>query len=103
MEEEVAMPLTIEKDRIFEVILNAIRDSNQLRSPEQQIDEKPNAPLFGDNGKLDSLGLVSLLMDIEELLLENGVEVSLSSEDAMSQSRSPYRDVQSLVDYILSI
>jgi hypothetical protein len=39
-------------------------------------------------------------MDIEELLLDVEIEVSLSSEDAMSQKKSPYRDVTSLVDYI---
>jgi acyl carrier protein len=100
---EVAVVARIEKDQIAAIVLDAIRAANQLRSPEHQIEETTDAPLFGGRGELDSLGLVSLLMDIEELLLENGVEVLLSSEDAMSQSRSPYRDVPALVEYIASI
>ncbi len=90
----------LDKDQITNVVLDAIRDANQLRGPDQQIEETPEAPLFGGSGVLDSLGLVSLLMDIEEMVLDMGGEVSLSSEDAMSQRRSPYRDVPSLVDYI---
>jgi acyl carrier protein len=100
---EVAVVARIEKDQIAAIVLDAIRAANQLRSPEHRIAETTDAPLFGGRGELDSLGLVSLLMDIEELLLENGVEVLLSSEDAMSQSRSPYRDVPALVEYIASI
>lgn len=93
----------IEKNRITDIILNAIRDINQIRSPELQIGESVDEPLFGGSGKLDSLGLVSLLLDIEELLLDEGFEVVLSSEDAMSQKRSPYRNVSSLADYISTL
>ncbi len=95
-----AVAPTIDKNQITDIVLDAIRDANQLRSPELQIGESADEPLFGGAGKLDSLSLVALLMDIEELLLDRGFEVLLSSEDAMSQGRSPYRDVSSLVDYI---
>jgi acyl carrier protein len=90
----------IERDRITAIVLEAVSDANQLRSGDQKIDETADAPLFGGDGPLDSLGLVSLLMDIEEMLVDEGFEISLSSEDAMSQKRSPYRDVASLSDYI---
>lgn len=91
---------TIDKSRITEIVLDAIRDANQLRIPELQIGVSVDEPLYGGAGKLDSLSLVALLMDIEELLMDEGFETVLSSEDAMSQRRSPYRDVSSLVDYI---
>ena len=90
----------MDKDAITNIILDAIRDANQLRIPELQIGESKTEPLFGGAGILDSLSLVALLLDIEDLLLDKGFEASLSSEDAMSQQRSPYRDVPSLVDYI---
>ncbi len=93
----------IDKNQITDIVLDAIRDANQIRSPELQIGESVDEPLFGGAGKLDSLGLVALLMDVEELFLDKGFEVSLSSEDAMSLGRSPYRDVSSLVDYISNL
>jgi len=90
----------IDKVQITDIILGAVRDANQLRIPEMEIEESVDAPLYGGTGKLDSLSLVALLLDIEELLLDKGFEVSLSSEDAMSEIRSPYRKVSSLADYI---
>lgn len=99
MENAVATPL--DKRAIENIVLDAIRDANELRELDQKIEESVTAALFGGDGVLDSLGLVSLLMDIEEMLFDKGAEVSLSSEDAMSRSRSPYKDVPSLVDYIV--
>jgi len=90
----------LEKADITNLVLGSIRDANQLRAPELQIEVSSQAALFGGAGVLDSLSLVALLLDVEELLLDRDCEISLSSEDAMSQANSPYRDVQSLVDYI---
>lgn len=93
----------LDKTKVSELIIDAIRDANQLRGPDQKITESASAPLFGGDGVLDSLGLVSLLMDVEEMLDAEGVEVSLSSEHAMSQHQSPYRDVSTLADYIVEL
>jgi len=82
------------------VILAAIDIVNQSRLPEEQLAAAPDAALFGDGSRLDSLGLVSLLIEIEDQLASRGWAVSLSDERAMSQRRSPFRDVPSLVAYI---
>ena len=91
---------TIDKQRIEEVILDAIRTTNLAREPENQLQESTTAPLYTEGSPLDSLGLVSLLMEVEEGLREEGVEMSLSDERAMSQKQSPFRDVPSLVRYV---
>ena len=59
-------------------------------------------PHFWANSPLDSLGLVGLLIDVEEAFAAEGHPIVLSDEKALSQRRSPYRDVPSLVDYIES-
>ena len=60
--------------------------------------------IFGSGGALDSLGLVSFLADLEYKLGEEfGREIVLASEQAMSRSRSPFRDVASLSDYIVEL
>ena len=53
-----------------------------------------DAPIFGPDSSLDSLGLVGLLLDIEEGLQAIGCDVVLSDERAVSQKRSPFRNVQ---------
>ena len=55
---------------------------------------RPEAPIFGPDSPLDSLGLVGLLLDIEEGLQAIGCDVVLSDERAVSQKRSPFRNVQ---------
>lgn len=57
--------------------------------------------LFGPNGLLKSLELVSLIVDLEEKILnEYGIALTLADERAMSQKRSPFRSVSSLAQYI---
>jgi hypothetical protein len=66
--------------------------------------ESPNPPIFGPAAPLDSLGLVNLLADLEFRLGERfGCDLVLASEQAMSRSRSPYRDVDSLTEYALEL
>ncbi|EAK9857035.1 hypothetical protein XK07_02685 [Campylobacter lari] len=51
---------------------------------------------------LDSLALVSLVADLEELLSEEfNKEIILADEKIMSARNSPFKDVESLTDYIV--
>lgn len=60
--------------------------------------------IFGSGGILDSLGLVSFLSDLEYRLSEEfDREILLASEQAMSRSRSPFRDVSSLTEHIAEL
>ena len=59
--------------------------------------------LFGRGGWLDSMGLVTLVVEVEQLLAERfGLQVTLADDRAMSQRSSPFRTVGTLVAYILS-
>ena len=73
---------------------------NLARKPEARLVVAADAPVFGDGSPLDSLGLVSLLIDIEDALQDQGCNVTLSDARAMSQTRSPFRSVPALVAYI---
>ncbi len=58
--------------------------------------------LFGPDSVLDSMALVTLVLDIEQRLHEQaGVGVSLMSDQALSRRYSPFRSIGSLVDYIV--
>ncbi|EAH7187495.1 hypothetical protein [Campylobacter lari] len=58
--------------------------------------------IYGINGNLDSLALVSLVSDLEELLSEEfNKEIVLADEKMMSARNSPFKDVESLTDYII--
>jgi acyl carrier protein len=80
-----------------------MRATNQARDAASQLAVAADAPIFGPDSSLDSLGLVGLLLDVEEGLQEIGCDVVLSDERAVSQKRSPFRNVSSLVAYISTI
>lgn len=90
------------RDDIQRVVLGAMAAVNASRDPRRQeaLRLAPDAAIFGPDSPLDSLGLVGLLVDIEDALRDQGRHVSLSDSRAMSQTRSPFRDVPSLVAYI---
>jgi acyl carrier protein len=57
--------------------------------------------LIGRQAVLDSLGLVTLVVDLEQRLEEEyGIALVLVDEHAMSQKTSPFRTIESLTDYI---
>lgn len=87
-------------EEISSLVLLAVERVNLARRPEARVEISPSAPLFGGGSPLDSLGLVSLLIDIEEALQDRGIPVMLSDAKAMSQSNSPFRSIPALVEYI---
>jgi acyl carrier protein len=90
----------VDCSQIQTIILDALRMANQAREDDQQLTVSPDAQLFGNGGQLDSMGLVALIIDIEEALGEAGYNIILTNERAMSATRSPFKDVPSLVAYI---
>jgi len=95
----------MQREKVLELVYASIENINEQK---EDIDDKlelaEDTRLLGRQSRLDSLGLVTLIIEIEERLSDEiGLEVSLADEKAMSQSRSPFRDVKSLVDYICSL
>jgi acyl carrier protein len=93
----------MKKSEIIQTILSAIEMANHGRESDAQIPVKEDTLLYGEKGHLDSMGLVSFLIDIEESLMDKDIQINLSDEKAMSQSRSPFRSVSTLADYIESL
>lgn len=57
--------------------------------------------LFGEDAALDSLGLVSLIVSIEERIEDiTGTSITLADDKAMSRKSSPFKNVSSLAEYI---
>ena len=83
-----------------QIVIQALELSNQSRSDDTQIPLLDTTILFGQNGYLDSMALVALLMDIEDAYQEQDIYISLSDEKAMSLSRSPFKDIPSIIHYV---
>ena len=91
----------LNKDVIQAIILQALKNINEERGPDDQLKIDLNTQLFGVEAALDSLSLVSVIVDIESALSEqSGHEISLTDDRAMNQEVSPFNDVNSLTAYI---
>jgi len=90
------------KSEIIEVIFESIEEINQQNGT--QIDKNPNTKLFGRECELDSLGLVNLIVSIEENINnEYNSSITIADEKAMSQKHSPFRTVDTLADYVTEL
>lgn len=57
--------------------------------------------LLGQGALLDSLGLVTVIVNLEQKLEQAyGISISLADERAMSHKASPFRTVSSLTEYV---
>jgi acyl carrier protein len=92
----------MERDDVVREIYEAIRRANELREPDDLLDCSEHTPLFGPGGGLDSLGLVSLILDVEEgVNARAGTRIVLADERAMAERRNPFRDTRSLADFVM--
>jgi hypothetical protein len=102
-QENAAGSQRVSEAAVREVVLQSLSAANLARDPSSQLVVSADAPIFGPESPLDSLGLVALLLDIEEGLQAIGCNVVLSDERAMSERRSPFRSVPALVAYVCAI
>jgi acyl carrier protein len=69
--------------------------------PHGQLNKTLDTRLVGPQSVLDSLHLVSLLINIEREMEDSfGIAVTLADERALSMKESPFRTIQSLASYI---
>lgn len=88
------------KDDLAALIVNIAHELNDEEEIELPEELTTNTLLFGEGGLLDSMGLVSLVIAVEQAIEERfDARVSLADEKALSQSNSPYRSIDSLAAY----
>ena len=66
------------------------------------IDLSPQTPLIGDASTIDSMRLVELCLELEDLAADMGFAFDWTSEAALSKSRSIFRTIETLLDHFLA-
>lgn len=88
----------------LKVVTDAIVELNDTFEEPVDLARGEEAPLYGRDGVLDSLALVSLIVLVEEKAHDTfGKPVTLADDRAMSQFRSPFRSLGSLTEYVLAL
>jgi acyl carrier protein len=88
-------------ERIRQAIYRAVDEINGQASKGRQLEKSPETVLFGKGGQLDSLGLVSFIVEVEQKIEEEfAVSITLADERAMSQKNSPFMTLGALTEYV---
>jgi acyl carrier protein len=86
------------------VIFRAMENLNAELGVERAVRVSLDTELFGIKAEIDSLSLVSLIVDIESSLnADYSCEVSLTDDRAMMREISPFTNVIALRDYIVEL
>jgi acyl carrier protein len=93
--------LKLQRSQIVQIISGSVANY----SSQQQSDAiSEESRLIGAGRVLDSIGLVSMLVELETRIAdESNLSIRLMDDRAMSQSKSPFRTVGTLADYIDSL
>lgn len=92
------------ENQVVSAIYQALQALNEERGADEQIEIGPKTPLFGDDSALDSLSLVSVIVDLETALSDQFDRmVSLTDDRAMAHEPVPFTNVATLKAYILEL
>ena len=88
-------------EKITQMLFGAIDELNQLRPAEEHLEKDLDTPLAGDVGRLDSAGLINLIVVTEQKAAEElGRPILLTDDRTMSQVNQVFRTLGTLADYI---
>ena len=90
------------KQQILDAIYGAIDEVNAAQGSENQIAKDAKSVLFGQGGKLDSLGLLTFVLQVEQRVQSAGhPSFTLTDEKSMADTPTAFRTVDTLADYVV--
>ncbi|MHB8580343.1 MAG: acyl carrier protein [Ignavibacteriaceae bacterium] len=92
------------KEEIIKIILKTCAELNEQLKNKIDISKRENTELYGNNGVIDSLGLVNLIVSIEtEIELKYGKSLILADGTSFPMNSSPFRTVNTFANYIVDL
>lgn len=95
---------SIDRGAVATMVLAGTRDVLTSSGMELPPDLGEATRLVGQQAVLDSIGMVTLVVDLEQRVeSEYGAVIALANDRAMSMRNSPFRTVGTLTDYVCSL
>lgn len=89
-------------ENIKTIIEVAIRQQDLLLDEPIDLSRAEDSALYSDDGTIDSLTLVSIIVDIEQQIRDQfGVEVHLADTTDLPQSATPFSTLGTLSEYVM--
>lgn len=87
-------------NQIKQIVTNAISQQNILLEEPVDLSMGDDSSLYGEAGQIDSLALVSILVDIEaSLKTQYQADVQLADTSDLSPTETPFITLGALVQY----
>jgi hypothetical protein len=89
------------KGEILALVYGCIDDINDLRSPDEAIEKRPDVLLAGEGGCLDSLALTMLILNLERRVSSlSGKEISLLDGKELEDNLARFSTPATLADLV---
>lgn len=93
-----------DSEAILEVIYRSIDEVNEQQPPDKRVGKSLDTVLLGEGSPLESLGVVNLIVALEQNLeLRLGVSASLTDDERLYRSDSPLGTVRSLAGHLADV
>jgi acyl carrier protein len=93
-----------DRERILQAVYRAVDELNKQLPKGVAVNKSPDAVLYGKTGKLESIDVVTLIMEVEDQIkAEIGQSITIADDRAMSRENSPFLTVGSLTDYVADL
>lgn len=91
-------------NQVVKLIVAQASELNQQMVHKIPVEQGVDAPLYGSQGTLDSVGLVTLIVAVEQAIEDElDATITLADEKAMSQKNSPFQTIGTLANYIVNL
>jgi len=88
-------------EKITQMLFQVLDELNQLRPEDEHLKKDLETPLAGDFGRLDSAGLINLIVLTEQMTArELGRPILLTDDRTLSRINEVFRTLGSLAGYI---
>ena len=89
------------KEELYKIVIKQLEDLSETLPEDQKFLVSRETILFGRGSSIDSMSLVSVIVDLEGFFFDEiGLEISLTDDNAMTREISPFDNVSNLVDYL---
>ena len=94
----------ISRGNASEIVLASLQEVFAQAGTEAPSSITDDTVLVGNDAVIDSLGVVALIVEVEQRLEQNhGISVVLANDKAMSAKNSPFRTVGVLTDHVIAM
>lgn len=92
----------IARNDAYEIVLTSLKEVFAQAGTDAPSSITEATVLVGADAVLDSLGVVQLIVEVEQRVEQgHGISITLANDKAMSQKNSPFRTVGVLADHVV--